>query len=690
VANATVSDATTLAKGKIQLAGDLGGVGTSATTPIISNQAVTNIKFANFVGNSKLKGSSNTSANATDISLGSNLIMNGTTLDVNPVSVPTIPVPVSQGGTGVTTLPAKYVVSNGTAPFSSVASIPVADVLGAVLTVNGVAPVAGNVTVVIGNVSTGQYGGGPPSPPFPPGPVEGDIYIISGDPTPANNGRSFIYDANTTSWLEFTINQASTDLRYLLRTTDTFTAPGTLTFPTASKIVLADNAVNGTDAMNLNTFNNLKAGQARFGVVEFSPTGDLADLGGPSANSGIAVVKPASIGVAKLNLSGTSRVFGSNNTSNNVTELTMGSGIEITSSGVLQANLSGGVITNTLISNTNNISSNVAGTVANLTILPGTISQVVGLNAGGVLVQAAGSSLPLSNNLTSNANVISSNVAGNASVLTISPGTLSQLVGLDSGGVLVRASATSSTTNSLVGGNNCIVSNVNGVVSNLTPAPGTVNQAIGFDAGGVLVKGVINTAGATQFGTIEFNTATGDLIESGANSGIALVKSGAITNSKMANMSGTSQLKGSSTSNTSVTDLTLASSLIIKNPNILSLNHNYQSNGVLFSATVDTLLFGMNSVSLATNVVFKLTSGGPTNYVFRGIDYGPTTTFINSQQFNLTTTVYSPPGQSTKTAIGQGTYFYIYNTVTGSIYEAQSWIKSLSPTNQSVYLTKIV
>jgi hypothetical protein len=711
VANATVPDATTLAKGKIQLAGDLGGVGTSAVTPTISNQAVTNIKLANFVGNSKLKGSSNTSANATDISLGSNLIMNGTTLDVNPTSVPTIPVPVSQGGTGVTTLPAKYVVSNGTAPFSSVASIPVADVLGAVLTVNGVAPVAGNVTVVIGNVSTGQYGGGPPSPPFPPSPAEGDIYIINGDPTPANNGRSFIYDANTTSWLEFTINQASTDLRYLLRTTDTFTAPGTLTFPTTSKIILADNAVNGTDAMNLNTFNNLKAGQSRFGVIEFSPTGDLTDLGGPSANSGIAVVKPASIGVAKLNLSGASRVFGSNNTNNNVTELTMGSGIEITSGGVLQANLSGGVITNTLVSNTNNISSNVAGTVANLTISPGTISQVVGLNAGGVLVQAAGSSLPLSNNLTSNENVISSNVAGNqsnltiapgtlsqlvgldgsgvlvralnsalslpnnltssgnsvtsnvagnASVLTIAPGTLSQLVGLDGSGVLIRASATSSTTNSLVGGSNCIVSNVNGVVSNLTPAPGTVNQAIGFDAGGVLVKGPVTTtttnvlttstntivsnvngvaatltpapgvinqllgfdiggslvggnsstalqkANATAYGVVKLDTTLGSDLVVGTSDGIAKIRPTASNG----------QLLGSNTTSTTVQNITLGPSLTLNpsgsilsaqisffngtNPSITDPTDRPTTSGVLYYG-VDASTWYYNGSNYVTN-----------------------------------------------------------------------------------------
>jgi hypothetical protein len=47
VAGAGAPDATTSAKGIVQLAGDLGGTGTSAAAPVISDGAITNSKIAN-------------------------------------------------------------------------------------------------------------------------------------------------------------------------------------------------------------------------------------------------------------------------------------------------------------------------------------------------------------------------------------------------------------------------------------------------------------------------------------------------------------------------------------------------------------------------------------------------------------------------------------------------------------------
>jgi hypothetical protein len=47
VASASIADATDLVKGKIQLGGDLNGTGSSAATPIISNNAITTAKIAN-------------------------------------------------------------------------------------------------------------------------------------------------------------------------------------------------------------------------------------------------------------------------------------------------------------------------------------------------------------------------------------------------------------------------------------------------------------------------------------------------------------------------------------------------------------------------------------------------------------------------------------------------------------------
>jgi hypothetical protein len=69
-------------------------------------------------------------------------------------------------------------------------------------------------------------------------------------------------------------------------------------------------------------------------------------------------------------------------------------------------------------------------------------------------------------------------------------------------------------------------------------------------------------AGATQFGVVEFS-GSGDLVETAPNSGIGVVKPLAVTNSKLANLSGVSQLKGSSSVSSAATDITLGSGLAI-------------------------------------------------------------------------------------------------------------------------------
>ena len=46
-ANTDVENATTISTGLVQLAGDLGGTGTTATAPIISNNAITTAKLNN-------------------------------------------------------------------------------------------------------------------------------------------------------------------------------------------------------------------------------------------------------------------------------------------------------------------------------------------------------------------------------------------------------------------------------------------------------------------------------------------------------------------------------------------------------------------------------------------------------------------------------------------------------------------
>jgi hypothetical protein len=58
MASATVVDANTSTKGKIQLAGDLGGTGTNAAAPVISDNAISTAKIANgAVTDAKFSGS---------------------------------------------------------------------------------------------------------------------------------------------------------------------------------------------------------------------------------------------------------------------------------------------------------------------------------------------------------------------------------------------------------------------------------------------------------------------------------------------------------------------------------------------------------------------------------------------------------------------------------------------------------
>ena len=85
----TPNDATTSSKGIVQLAGDLGGVGTTAATPIISNVAVTNPKI-NPGAASTLKGT-NSLSNVDDIIIGSGLDLSagaGPTLSVVTATLP--------------------------------------------------------------------------------------------------------------------------------------------------------------------------------------------------------------------------------------------------------------------------------------------------------------------------------------------------------------------------------------------------------------------------------------------------------------------------------------------------------------------------------------------------------------------------------------------------------------------------
>jgi hypothetical protein len=154
-------------------------------------------------------------------------------------------VAVANGGTGSGTLSSGYVKA-GASLFTTTATIPINDVAGAIKKVNGVAPDAnGDLVLTLSLTYTGVYNGGDFSATVPT-PANSNIYIVSSDPTPANNGRTFIYDGSV--WREITANQASTDARYLRL--DGGTVVGNVTIAATKKITLTDLPATGTDAAN--------------------------------------------------------------------------------------------------------------------------------------------------------------------------------------------------------------------------------------------------------------------------------------------------------------------------------------------------------------------------------------------------------------------------------------------------------
>lgn len=119
------------------------------------------------------------------------------------------------------------------------------DLKGTVKKVNGVSPNAnGEIAISLGRNYTGIYNNG--SFTTSGTPVEGDIFIVSGDPTGSNNGRTFIYVSAI--WNEITNNIGTTDARYVQLAGSTM--QGNLLFPTSKKITLTDLPALSTDAVN--------------------------------------------------------------------------------------------------------------------------------------------------------------------------------------------------------------------------------------------------------------------------------------------------------------------------------------------------------------------------------------------------------------------------------------------------------
>ncbi|MHA8051848.1 beta strand repeat-containing protein, partial [Aquirufa sp. ROCK-SH2] len=184
-ANAAIPDATTTSKGKIQLGGDLNGVGTTAAAPVISDAVITTNKLANAaVTTAKIEDAAVTNAKIVDGAVNTNKLSTGAvtsikigngevkTINLEDLSVSStklaaasvetakianlavtdakinsvsgskvtgsIPgnaqnvngvVDVANGGTGNAATLTGYIKGNGASPMTSSPTIPVADIV---------------------------------------------------------------------------------------------------------------------------------------------------------------------------------------------------------------------------------------------------------------------------------------------------------------------------------------------------------------------------------------------------------------------------------------------------------------------------------------------------------------------------------------------------------------------------------
>jgi hypothetical protein len=219
-------------------------------------------------------------------------------------------VPVAKGGTGSATLSSGYVKA-GVSQFTTTSTIPVNDVVGAIKKVNGTSPDAnGDLVLTLSLTYTGVYNSGNFSATVPT-PANSNIYIVSSDPTPSNNGRTFIYDGAV--WREITANQASTDARYLRL--DGGTLVGDLTIDATKKITLTDLPTSSTDAANKSYVDAAVAGatiadgsitNAKIVTMEASKLTGLVAIA--NGGTGASTAAAAKINLALNNVDNTSDV----------------------------------------------------------------------------------------------------------------------------------------------------------------------------------------------------------------------------------------------------------------------------------------------------------------------------------------------------------------------------------------------
>jgi hypothetical protein len=144
-----------------------------------------------------------------------------------------------------------------------------------VLTVNGVAPVNGNIAVALGgavytgtSASLAASSSGDITSSF----SEGDTWIISQDPVPAQNGLSYVFDFETSgSWLPLaSFDTAQGDARYLMLTPQQ---------PLSGSLNLGGFSINNLSNPNLPT-DAINLGYLTSSLLQFLTTQSFIDWSG--------------------------------------------------------------------------------------------------------------------------------------------------------------------------------------------------------------------------------------------------------------------------------------------------------------------------------------------------------------------------------------------------------------------------
>ena len=222
--------------------------------------------------------------------------------------------PVANGGTGTASITG-FLKGNGTGAFTSVSSIPVADVAGAVKSVNGITPTDGNVAVAIGNVTTGTLASKPLS-----GTNNGDIYVVSGDSTSDNNGRTYIWDSS--NWQEITSNLATTDLRYVKVSGSTM--GGDLSFPAGKKITIVDAPTGATDVANKKYVDDQDLVKAPIASPVFTGTATAPTFSSIASTGTAPFIVASTTPVANLSIGGNAATATNATTTTNIAGGTLG------------------------------------------------------------------------------------------------------------------------------------------------------------------------------------------------------------------------------------------------------------------------------------------------------------------------------------------------------------------------------